>query len=86
MPQLFLMVIVSVALHLLLGWPLLVGIVIALAILTAPGFIRLFSQVNDDRPAVFGIALQAIGGTIIASAIAYVGVVLGYFFMGHPSW
>ena len=87
MPQLFLMVIVSVAIHLLLGWPLLVGIVIAAAILTAPGLIRLFSQVNDEnRPAVFGIALQAIGGTIIASAIAYVGVVLGYFFMGHPSW
>jgi hypothetical protein len=87
MPQLLLMVIVAVALHLILGWPLLAGIVITAAALIVPGLIKLFAQVNDEnRPAVFGIALQAIGGTVIASIIAYVGVALGYFFMGHPSW
>jgi hypothetical protein len=79
MPQLLLMVIVAVALHLILGWPLLVGIVIAAAILTVPGLIQLFVQINDEnRPAVFGIALQAVGGTIVAATIAYVGVVLAY--------
>ena len=53
MPQLFLMVIVAVALHSLLGWPLLAGIVIVAAILTVPGLIKLFAQVNDEnRPAV----------------------------------
>lgn len=87
MPQLFLMVIVAVALHIILGWPLLAGIVIVAAILTVPGLIKLFTQINDEnRPAVFGIALQAVGGTIIASTLAYVGAVLGYFFTGHATW
>jgi hypothetical protein len=81
------MVIVAVALHLILGWPLLVGIVIVAAVLTVPGIIKLFAQINDEnRPAVFGIALQAVGGTIIASILAYVGVAGGLFFTGHPSW
>jgi Mn2+/Fe2+ NRAMP family transporter len=62
MQQLALMVIVAVALHLLLGWPLLAGIVITAAVLTIPGLIKLFAQVNDEnRTAVFGIALQVIG-------------------------
>jgi hypothetical protein len=62
MPQLFLMVIVAVALHLLLAWPLVVGIAVIAAILTVPGLIKLFAQINDEnRPAVFGIALQVIG-------------------------
>jgi hypothetical protein len=49
MPQLLLMVIVAVALHLLLGWPLLAGIAIAAAVLTLPGLIKLFVQVNDEN-------------------------------------
>jgi hypothetical protein len=81
------MVIVAVAIHLLLSWPLLAGIVITAAVLTVPGLIKLFAKVNDEnRPAVVGIALQAIGGTIIASIIAYVGMALAYFSMGHPTW
>jgi hypothetical protein len=87
MLQLILMVIVAVALHLILGWPLLAGIVITAAALTVPGLIKLFAQINDEnRTAVFGIALQAIGGTVIASIIAYVGMAVAFFFMGHPSW
>jgi hypothetical protein len=87
MPQLFLMVIVAVAVHLILGWPLLAGIVIVAVILTVPGLIKLFAQVNDEnRPAVFGIALQAVGGTIIAAVLAYVPMVLFYYFTGHATW
>jgi len=41
---------------------------------------------NENRNVVFGIALQVIGGTIIAAIIAYVVVVLGTFGTGHPSW
>jgi hypothetical protein len=87
MPQLLLMVIVAVALHLFLGWPLLAGIVITAALLTAPGLIKLFAQINDEnRAAVFGIALQAIGGTLIAATLAYLGAALGQYFAGHPTW
>ena len=86
MPQIF-MVIVAVALHYFLGWPLLAGVVIAAAILIAPGLLQLLSQTNDEnRPAVFGIALQAIGGTIIGAVLAYVPMVLVYFFTGHATW
>jgi len=88
MPQLFLMVIVAVTLHLILGWPLLIGLLIGTAILVVPGLIKLLSQANNEnRNVVFGIALQVIGGTIIAAIIAYVVVVLGTFGTGrHPSW
>ena len=87
MPQLLLMVIVAVALHLIFGWPVLAGIVVTAAVLTVPGLIKLFAQVNDEnRPTVFGIALQAIGGTLIAATIAYVGAALGQYFAGHPTW
>jgi len=56
-------------------------------ILTVPGLIKLFAQINDEnRAAVFGIALQAVGGTIIAGALAYVPMVLVYFFTGHATW
>lgn len=81
------MVIVAVALHLILSWPLLAGVVIVAATLTVPGLIKLFSQMNDEnKPAILGIALQVIGGTIIAGALAYVPMVLVYFFAGHATW
>jgi hypothetical protein len=81
------MVIVAIAVHSFLGWPLLTGVVIAAAILTVPGLLQLLSQANaDNRPAVFGIALQAIGGTVIAAVLAYVPMVLVYLFTGHAIW
>jgi hypothetical protein len=56
-------------------------------VLTVPGLIQLFTKMNkENKPAVFGIAFQAIGGTIIASALAYIGAVIGTFASGHPSW
>jgi hypothetical protein len=87
MVQLLIMVVVAVALHLILGWPLLAGIVIGAAILTVPGLIKLLSQANNEnRHVVFGIALQAIGGIMIAAIIAYVGAVIGTLVSGHASW
>jgi hypothetical protein len=62
------MVIVAVTLHLILGWPLLIGLLIGTAILVVPGLIKLLSQANNEnRNVVFGIALQVIGGTISQS-------------------
>lgn len=81
------MMIAAIVLHQFLGWPLLAGVVIAAAIATVPGLVQLFAQVNaDNRFAVFGIALQAIAGTVIGMVLTYVPMVLVYFLTGHPSW
>ncbi|HXM04231.1 MAG TPA: hypothetical protein VN939_16595 [Chthoniobacterales bacterium] len=87
MPQLVLLVIVVVALHLLLGWPVIAGFVIAAAPPHGARIHQTFSQANgQNRPAVFGISSRAIGRTIIAAVLAYVPMVLVYFFTGHATW
>jgi hypothetical protein len=87
MPPFLPMVIVANRLHLILGWPLLVGVVIVALIVTVPGLIKIFSQINDEnRFAVFGVATQVIGATMIVAVLSYVPMVLFYFFTGHASW
>jgi hypothetical protein len=87
MPPFLPMVIVANLLHLILGWPLLVGVVIVALIVTVPGLIKIFSQINgENRFAVFGIAIQVIGATIGVSILAYVPTVLFYYFSGHATW
>jgi hypothetical protein len=86
MPQIF-MIIVSVVLHQLLGWPLLVGVLIAALIATIPELLQLLSQTNpDNKLAISAIALKAIAGMLIGVVVTYVPIVLVYFFTGHPSW
>jgi hypothetical protein len=49
-----------------------------------PGIIKLLAQLNDEnRPAVSGIALQAVGRTVVALT-AYVGMVLALLLYGPP--
>jgi hypothetical protein len=87
MPPFIPMVIVAVLLHLILGWPLLAGVVIVALFVTVPGLIKIFSQINDENKlAVFGIAIQVVGATIIVAVLSYVPMVLVYFFTGHATW
>ena len=56
-------------------------------VVTVPGLIKIFSQINDEnRFAVFGVATQAIGATIMVAVLSYVPMVLFYFFTGHATW
>jgi hypothetical protein len=78
-------ILVSICQHRFLVVP--AGVLIVAAVLTIPGLIQLFTKMNkENKPAVFRIAFQVIGGTIIASALAYIGAVIGTFASGHPTW
>jgi hypothetical protein len=85
MPPFLSMVIVANLLHLILGWPLLVGVVIVALTVAVPGLIKILSQINNEnRFAVFGIAIQVIGANRCSLVLR--PMVLFYFFTGHATW
>jgi hypothetical protein len=82
MIQCFLMIIVAVALHLTLGWPLLVGSVIVAAIFILPGLYKVLLNAGEAKPDVTGATRKK----IIISMIAYVAAAFESFWRGHPTW
>jgi hypothetical protein len=82
MIQFFLMIVVAVALHLALGWPLLVGSVIVAGIFILPGLYKTLLNAADAKPDFTGATRKR----IIILVIAYVAAVFESFWRGHPSW
>jgi hypothetical protein len=76
--------IVAVVLHLWLGWPVWVSVLVAFGGQTILGLISAIATAGRMLPA--SIFLQAIGGALIGMVLAYIPMVIVFYFTGHPSW
>lgn len=77
-----LLVIIALALHLVLRWPLWVSVLVAGGGQTILGIAHSLSTTRT----LPGPLLVIIGGAVIGMAVAYVPMVIVFYLTGHPSW
>jgi hypothetical protein len=85
MPTL-LMVVVSLALHLWLGWPLWAGVAVVGALAVGRSLASLLSYGDALRADRIRLGLEVVGGMVIAMLTAYIPMVVVMFWTKHPSW
>jgi hypothetical protein len=77
-----LLFIIALVLHLSLGWPVWVSVLVAFGGQTLLGIVYSLST-TQTLP---GPLHQIIGGAVIGMVLAYIPMALVGFLTGHPSW
>jgi hypothetical protein len=77
-----LLVIIALTLHLLLGWPVWVSVLVAGGGQTGLGILYSLSTARALPAPLYAI----IGGGLIGMLLSYVPMIIVFYLMGHPWW